>query len=396
MKIKDKLIQLAIGSARRAALAALPAAALSCGGRNVVNVSTAFAERGVLETTIMATGYIQPVEQVEVGTQVSGVVERIYVDFNSVVRKGDLLAELDKSTLNEKLSQARSNVTSAQSNLTYARQNFDRVTQLHNAKAATAVALEEAVNQLDQAQTSYDNALANLNTARVDLSYADIFSPIDGVVLDRSIAEGQTVAASFSTPTLFTIAEDLTKMQVEADVDEADIGRVREGQAVTFTVDAYPDDTFHGTVSQIRLQPTVTNNVVTYTVIVEAPNDDEKLFPGMTANITVVTASESGIVVPLSALTFRMTEETASRLNLPEETAMQGGPSMRSVWVKNGDRYESRTVAPGINDGVETIIESGLAEGEEVVLNVNLVSKKSDGEVASNPLMPGRPGGNRR
>ncbi|MCD8173756.1 MAG: efflux RND transporter periplasmic adaptor subunit [Alistipes sp.] len=396
MGITDKNKKPGFTAARVAALAVVPALALSCGGRNVVNVSTALAEPGRVETTIMATGYIQPVEQVEVGTQVSGVVERIYVDFNSVVRKGELLAELDKSTLNEKLSQARSNVTSAQSNLTYARQNFDRVTQLHNAKAATAVALEEAVNQLDQAQTSYDNALANLNTARVDLSYADIFSPIDGVVLDRSIAEGQTVAASFSTPTLFTIAEDLTKMQVEADVDEADIGRVREGQAVTFTVDAYPDDTFHGTVSQIRLQPTVTNNVVTYTVIVEAPNDDEKLFPGMTANITVVTDSESGLVVPLSALTFRMTAETASRLNLPEETAMQGGPSMQGVWVKNGDRYESRTVTPGINDGIETIILSGLAEGEEVVLNVSVATKKSDGEAASNPLMPGRPGGNRR
>lgn len=364
---------------------------VSCGGRNVIDVSTALAERGTVETNIMATGYIQPVEQVEVGTQVSGVVERIYVDYNSVVTKGQLLAELDKSTLNEKVSQAQSNVTSAKSALTYAEQNYNRTVQLYNAKAATEVALEEATNQLDQARTSYDNALSSLNTARVDLSYAEIYSPIDGVVLDREIAEGQTVASSFSTPTLFTIAEDLTQMQVEADVDEADIGQVREGQAVTFTVDAYPDDTFHGTVSQIRLQPTVTNNVVTYTVIVEAPNPDLKLFPGMTANITVVTESESGIVVPQNALAFRMTPDVAKRLDLPEETALQQPPSMQGLWVKTAGGYQPRTVTTGINDGVESIIESGLIEGEEVILNVSMVSKKSNNGAASNPLMPSPP-----
>ncbi|MCD8072900.1 MAG: efflux RND transporter periplasmic adaptor subunit [Alistipes sp.] len=371
------------------------ALAASCGRGKVMNISTAFAQRGTVEQSVMATGYIQPVEKVEVGTQVSGVIEEIYVDFNSMVKKGQLLAVLDKVSLEERLTQANATLASARSNLTYAQQNYDRTNQLFAAKAATTVALEEAVNRLEVAQTTYDDAEANVRTAQVNLSYAYIYSPIDGVVLDRSVAEGQTVAASFSTPTLFTIAEDLTKMQVEADVDEADIGQVHQGQRVTFTVDAYPDDVFEGTVSQVRLQPTVTNNVVTYTVIVEAPNPDFKLFPGMTANITVITLGESGLIVPASALVFRMTEDIASQLDIPAEDVTRVDYGSSGVWARNGDGYRYRPVTVGINDGVEAIIESGLEEGQEVLLNVNFVSKKSAGEAAANPLMPGRPGGRR-
>lgn len=378
--------------------AAISAAVMlaSCGGGKIMNLSTTFAERGTVEQNVMATGYIQPVEKVEVGTQVSGVIEEIYVDFNSVVKKGELLALLDKISLEESLTQANATLASAKSNLTYAQQNYDRTNQLFAAKAATTVALEEAVNQLEVAQTSYEDAQARVRTAQVNLSYAYIYSPIDGVVLDRSVAEGQTVAASFSTPTLFTIAEDLTKMQVEADVDEADIGQVKEGQRVTFTVDAYADDIFEGTVSQVRLQPTVTNNVVTYTVIVEAPNPDFKLFPGMTANITVITMSESGIIVPASALAFRMTDEIASGLDIPDGERARVTDGSIGVWARGGESYTYRPVTVGINDGVEAVIESGLTEGEEVILNINFVSKKNAGEAAANPLMPGRPGGNRR
>ncbi len=381
MKIKS----LKIAAAIAAAILTLS----SCGNKKVMNVSTAFAEYGVVEQSVMATGYIQPVEMVEVGTQVSGVIEEIYADFNSVVKKGDLLAVLDKVSLEERLTQANASLASARSNLTYAQQNYDRVNQLYNAKASTTVALEEAVNRLEVAQTSYEDAQANVRTAEVNLSYAYIYSPIDGVVLDRNVAEGQTVAASFSTPTLFTIAEDLTKMQVEADVDEADIGQVEVGQRVTFTVDAYPDDIFEGTVSQVRLQPTVTNNVVTYTVIVEAPNPDEKLFPGMTANITTVTRSESGIIVPSSALAFRMTPEIASRLEVGDQAVAESSGAGQGVWVSSSSGFSYRPVIAGINDGVEAVVESGLTEGDEVILNVNFVSKFG-AEAASNPLMPQR------
>jgi HlyD family secretion protein len=294
----------------------------------------------------MATGYIQPVDEVEVGTQVSGVIENLYADYNSHVKKGQLLAELDKLTLNEKLHQATAQLNSAKSDLALSNQQYNRVKQLHEAKAATDVALEEAVNRKAQAETAMEDAQANLSQAQVNLSYASIYSPIDGVVLKRAVNKGQTVAAMFSTPTLFTIAEDLTKMQVEADVDEADIGQVKLSQHVVFTVDAYPGESFNGTVSQIRISPKVTNNVVTYTVIVDAPNPEEKLFPGMTASIRINIQSEEGILVPMDALSM--------------------GKTLR---VKSNGQIEERDIQTGINDGVSVIARSGIAEGEEVIVS---------------------------
>ncbi|MBQ2499725.1 MAG: efflux RND transporter periplasmic adaptor subunit, partial [Bacteroidales bacterium] len=238
-----------------------------------------------VENTVTATGTLEPVETVEVGTQVSGKVVKIYVDFNSMVKKGDLLAELDKLTLNESMSRAQANLTSSESQLKYAKLTFERTKQLYEANAATLADYEAAQNTYTQAQMSMKNAQAQYDQARVDLGYADIYSPIDGVVLDRAVEVGQTVAASFSTPTLFTLANDLTRMQVEANVDEADIGQVKVDQRVTFTVDAYPEDVFNGKVNQIRMKPTTTSNVVTYTVIIDAPNPEQKLFPGMTASV---------------------------------------------------------------------------------------------------------------
>ena len=277
--------------------------ALTDNGKEL-EVTTAIVKEETLEMVVTATGNVQPLDKVEVGTQVSGVIEKIYVDFNSQVKKGQLLAELDKSTLSEKLVQAKAGLSGAESDLNFARQNYDRIKQLYDAKAATLTSFEDAANRLTQAQTSVANAKANLQQAQVSYRYAEIYSPIDGVILYRAVEQGQTVAASFNTPTLFTIANDLKRMKVEANVDEADIGQVRTGQAVRFTVDAYPDDVFAGTVQQIRLQPIVTNNVVTYAVIVEAPNPDEKLFPGMTASITVVVDSEKEVVASVSALNF--------------------------------------------------------------------------------------------
>lgn len=370
--------------------------------RNRLMLNTTTVQNETVEITVMATGYIQPVEEVEVGTQVSGVIDKIYVDYNSHVKAGDLLAELDKSTLQEKLVQANASLISAQSDLLYAEQNYSRTKKLHDAKAATDVSLEEAVNRLSQAKTSVDNARANANQAKVNLDYAYIFSPIDGVILDRAVNEGQTVAASFNTPTLFTIAEDLTKMQVEVDVDEADIGQIRVGQRAVFTVDAYTDDIFEGTVNQIRLQPVITNNVVTYTVIVEAPNPEEKLFPGMTANITIKVESETGVAVPLEAVNFRITDEIARQLEAAErkrieETKAQyasahstGRMNGNIVWVKKGEEVEPRTIETGINDGIYVIVKSGVNEGEEVVLSASVGKKGSNGDAARNPLMPRR------
>ena len=357
------------------------------GGKTVV-FNTATVSEGRLETIVMATGYIQPVEEVEVGTQVSGVIEEIYADYNSHVTKGQLLAKLETNTLEDKVTQARATLRSAQSELDYSRQNYERVKKLYDAKAATQVSYEEAVNRLSQAETSLENSQANLSQSEVNLSYAYIYSPIDGVVLERAVNSGQTVAASFNTPTLFTIAEDLTKMQVEADVDEADIGQVKVGQAVMFTVDAYPDETFHGTVMQVRLQPVVTSNVVTYTVIVEAPNPDEKLFPGMTANINITTAFESGLVVPVEAFNFHVTDDIASHYGNIERSAVQGG---RKVWVKQADRIVERDVQTGLGDGIYFIAHSGVSAGEEVVLSAAIGKK----EVKKNgvSLMPTPPRG---
>lgn len=374
-------------------------------GKKEVRINTSVVQQQTIEHTVMATGYVQPVEDVEVGTQVSGVIDKIYVDYNSVVKKGQLLAELDKSTLQEKLTQARASSNSSQSELNYAQQNYDRTKRLYAAKAATTVDMESADNQLAQAKASYANAKANLSQAEVNLSYAYIYSPIDGVVLDRSVNEGQTVAASFSTPTLFTIAEDLTKMQVEADVDEADIGQVKLGQPVTFTVDAFSDDVFQGTVSQIRLQPVVTNNVVTYTVIVEAPNPDEKLYPGMTANITIVVNSETGLTVPVEATNFRMTPEVAKMAGLsqkdvpaidPQQAPRRpangnGNGGKREVWVCSNGGMQPRQIETGIGDGVNLVVKSGLSAGDEVVLSVTLEKKNNSQNATANPLMPQRP-----
>lgn len=359
-------------------------------GKHELVVRTAPVETTKIENSVTATGYVQPVDKVEVGTQVSGVIEKIYVDYNTQVKRGQLLAELDKSTLSEKVSQGKASVASAESNLTYAQQNYERVKQLYDAKAATPAAYEEAVNKLTQANTEVVNAKANLHQAEVNYSYAEIYSPIDGIILDRAVEQGQTVAASFSTPTLFTIANDLKNMQVEADVDEADIGGVRNGQKVTFTVDSYPDDTFNGTVKQIRLQPTVTSNVVTYTVIIDAPNPDEKLYPGMTANVTITTQEIEGIGVLMEALNFRPANDIAKMMHLPPDVAT--GKKGQSVWVKTGDGYVRKDINVGTNDGVYVIVNSGLNKGEVVVLSAAL-EKKTDNkkDAASNPFMPKPP-----
>ena len=363
-----------------------------------------------VENTVTATGTIEPVETVEVGTQVSGKVEKIYVDFNDVVKKGQLMAELDKQTLNQSLSRAKASLTSSQSQLNYAKLSYERTKQLYEANAATLAAYQEAQNTYTQAQMSMKNAQASYDQARVDLAYAEIYSPIDGIVLDRAVEVGQTVAASFSTPTLFTLANDLTKMQVEADVDEADIGQVKAGQRVTFTVDAYMDDVFEGTVNQIRMKPTTTSNVVTYTVIIEAPNPDQKLFPGMTASVTIVTEEERGLAVPAEAFNFTPDEAVLKAIRKADKPEGQrpeppqgerpqmdksSATSHSVVWLKKGADMMPRPVKVGMSDGAYKIIEQGVQAGDSVVLSAQFVAKEKAVKKGENPFMPGPPGRNR-
>ena len=361
-----------------------------------------------VENTVTATGTIEPVETVDVGTQVSGKVEKIYVDFNDVVKKGQLMAELDKLTLNQNVSRARASLTSAESQLNYAKLSYERTKQLYESNAATLAAYQEAQNTYTQAQMSQKNAQAAYDQALVDLSYAEIYSPIDGVVLDRAVEVGQTVAASFSTPTLFTLANDLTKMQVEAAVDEADIGQVKIGQRVTFTVDAYTYETFEGTVNQIRMKATTTSNVVKYTVIISAPNPDLKLFPGMTANVTIITEEETGLAVPAEALNFTPDEQVLRNLQKPEmpkdgqrppmgEAPQMGTEpnSINMVWIQKNGNIMPRPVKVGMSDVAYRIIEEGLQAGDSVVLSAQYVAKEKQVKKGENPFMPGPPGKNK-
>ena len=421
MKKKTKIWLIILGIVVATIAAILIVKARKSANKELVIRTHAVGEYTV-ENTVTATGTIEPVETVEVGTQVSGKVEKIYVDFNDVVKKGDLLAELDKLTLNQSVSRAKASLTSAESQLNYARLTYERTKQLFEANAATLAAYQEAQNSYTQAQMSKKNAQAAYDQTLVDLSYAEIYSPIDGIVLDRAVEVGQTVAASFSTPTLFTLANDLTKMQVEADVDEADIGQVKEGQRVTFTVDAYMEDSFDGTVSQIRMKPTTTSNVVTYTVIIDAPNPDQKLFPGMTASVTIITEEQTGLAVPAEAFNFTPDEQVlkAMRKNHDKPEAgqrpeggrpepPQGGrldfskmdgakdPSAKPtmVWLKKGEEIMPRPVKVGMSDGAYRIVEQGLQAGDSVVLSAQYVVKEKAVKKGENPFMPGPPGRNR-
>lgn len=386
---------------------------LKKGKHGELQINTARCVTDSIEVTVTATGEIQPVYKVEVGTQVSGIVEHIYVDFNSVVKKGQLLAELDRSNLNEQLTQAQTSVSNANSNLTLAQQQYDRIKVLYDNKAATQEAYESAVNSLNQAKNQLKTAKSELSRANTNLSYATIYSPIDGVIMDKAVEEGQTVASSFSTPTLFTIANDLTQMQVEAAVDEADIGEVKAGQPVTFTVDAFPDDVFSGTVKEVRINPTVTSNVVTYTVIINAPNPESKLFPGMTANVSITTKKEIGTCIPMTALYTnidpmqqKILEKkgyTFKSLYKNQEELAQGLKNVdkKAVWVKRGEKnFEQVNVTVGLNNGVNTLVSGGIKMGDEVIVNISEamdMGKMPEGATGKeagkggSPFMPGPP-----
>lgn len=340
--------------------------------KETIVISEEPCTEGTIENTVTATGEIQPVYKVEVGTQVSGIVEKMYVDYNSEVKKGQLLAELDKSLLQEQVKQAQANLSTTQSSKALAQKNYDRVKKLYEQKAATQEEYDQAETSLEQAKNQLITAQSDYERARTNLKYAEIYSPIDGVILSKAVEEGQTVASSFSTPTLFTIAKNLTDMQLEAKVDEADIGQVKEGQQVRFSVDAFPSDLFNGTVRQIRLVPTVTSNVVTYTVIIDAPNDDGRLYPGMTANITIVTQQQQGLIIPFEAVKYTVDPPTETMIAKEGYTVerMKGNPDATTVFRLDGKTVAQQEIATGINDGANIIVESGLKAGDKVVLSI--------------------------
>lgn len=348
-----------------------------------------------LQNSVTATGTIEAVTSVTVGTQVSGIVNKLYVDYNSQVKKGQVIAELDKTNLLSELNTAKANMASAQSQLNYQSANMKRYQTLYQKGLVSADDYENALLTYRQTKEQVATAKEQVQRAQTNLGYATITSPIDGTVISKSVEEGQTVAASFNTPELFTIAKDLTNMQVVADVDEADIGAVKEGDRVTFTVDAYPDDTFEGTVKQVRLQATTTNNVVTYEVVISAQNADLKLKPGLTANVTIYTQERTGVLaVANKSLRFTPTKETVGK-----DMKIVDCKGKNKVWTLDGKTLTAHPVSIGQTDGMHTEITKGLKAGQQIVTEivVNTPDDDSDDQQQSQGLIGGpRPRGKKK
>ena len=383
---------------------------------------TATVKRGKISNTVTATGTLEAIETVDVGTQVSGVINKLYVDFNSEVKKGQLLAEIDKRPLQSQLDQSKANLDAAVAELNFQKATYDRNKALFEKKLISQADYDQVVFNYETSKANLMNARSTYERNKINLDYATISSPIDGVVLNRAVQQGQTVAASFNTPTLFSIANDLTRMKVEASVDEADIGQVKNGQRVEFTVDAYPDLKFPGTITQVRLQPVITSNVVTYTVIIDAPNPDKKLMPGMTATSTIfVQEADDNLLIPINAAKFKPDSlmvraylEARGVRNGNKTTSAKGGetgyprteggnsflnrmnadPNRIRVWVKKENRIYPVHVEINISDGINYGIKSGLNEGDSVILTMKQSSSgtklKSTGQARS-PFMPTPP-----
>lgn len=340
-----------------------------------------------LQNSITATGTIEAVTSVTVGTQVSGIVNKLYVDYNSVVKKGQVIAELDKTNLISELNTAKANLASTESNLSYQSANMKRYQTLYKKGLVSADEYENALLTYRQAKEQVVSSRENVQKAQTNLGYATITSPIDGTVISKSVEEGQTVAASFNTPELFTIAKDLKNMQVIANVDEADIGGVAVGNRVNFTVDAYPDDTFEGVVKQVRLEATTTNNVVTYEVVISAPNADLKLKPGLTANVTIFTKEQADILsVANKALRFTPTKETVGK-----DMKIVDCKGKNKVWTLNGNTLTAHSVNIGQSDAMHTQIISGIKAGQSVVTEivVDASEDEEDSQQQSQGLISG-------
>lgn len=344
-----------------------------------VTFDTAKVELANIKNSVTATGSVEPVTSVTVGTQVSGIISRLYVDYNTVVKKGQIIAELDKTNLISELNTAKANLSSAQSSLNYESANYKRYATLFKKGLVSADEYESAKLNFEKAKDQVAQSREMVQKAQTNLSYAIITSPIDGVVISKSVEEGQTVAASYATPELFTIAKDLKDMQVVANVDEADIGDVKEGERVSFTVDAYPNDTFEGVVKQVRQEATTTNNVVTYEVVISAPNSELKLKPGLTANVTIYTAERQNVLcVSTKALRFTPTQDLIKGCKIVD------CKGKNKVWTREGNTFKAHAVQIGMSDGIHTEILSGVSKGLEIITDAKAANENDDEQAENN------------
>ena len=361
-----------------------------------------------IRNSVTATGTIEPVTEVEVGTQVSGIIDKIHVDYNSVVTKGQLIAEMDRATLQSELASQQATYDGAKAEYEYQKKNYERSKGLHEKSLISDTDFEQALYNYQKAKSSYDSSKASLAKAERNLAYATITSPIDGVVISRDVEAGQTVASGFETPTLFTIAADLTQMQVVADVDEADIGGVVEGQRASFTVDAYPNDVFEGVVTQIRLgdasstsSTSTTTTVVTYEVVISAPNPDLKLKPRLTANVTIYILDKKDVLsVPNKALRF-----TPEKPLIGNNDIVKDCEGEHKLWTREGTTFTAHPVEVGISNGISTEIISGISEGTKVVTEATIGAMPGENVAAEgnqesggerSPFMPGPPGSKKK
>lgn len=367
--------------------------------KHKVTYATDTVSRAEISNSVTATGTVEPVTKVEVGTQVSGIIDKLYADYNSVVKKGQLIAEMDRVTLLSELSSRQAAYDGAKSEYEYQQKNYARNKALHAKNLISDTDYEQTVYNYEKAKSTFDSSKADLAKAQRNLSYTTITSPIDGIVINRAVEEGQTVAAGFSTPTLFTIAADLTQMQVVANVDEADIGGVEEGQRVTFNVDAYPNDIFDGQVTQVRLEATTTNNVVTYEVVISAHNPDLKLKPGLTANVTIYTLDKKDVLsIPSKALRF-MPEVPL----IGKEDIVKDCQGEHKVWTREGNVFTAHPVQIGISNGTRTEITGGIAEGTTIVTEATVgampgenAAPEAGGNQEKSPFMPSHPGSKKK
>jgi HlyD family secretion protein len=367
---------------------------------------TTTVEKGDVNVVVTATGSMNALTTVQVGTQVSGTISKLFVDFNSVVKKGDVIAILDTTFLAAAKEDADAAKQKAEVQVAQSKREFDRAKKLFDDKVTAQVDFDLALSNYETAQTILRSAKAQVSRATINLQYATILAPISGVIISRNIDVGQTVIASFNTPTLFTIANDLTKMQVQANVDEADIGQIKVGQKVNFNVDAYPYDVFKGEIKQVRLQPAIVQNVVNYVVIIDVPNPDLKLMPGLTANIEVNIESHKDIFkIPANAISFNPPSDYFDQLNQlsdstnnfwkrklaqPFDASKTKGENKITegfIWIKKGVNIFPIPVKIGLSDGTYAEISGDVKVGDEVATGVNH-NQDVQKTTTSNPFMP--------
>lgn len=373
----------------------------SCDKKQTLNLDTVKAERGELSETVTATGTIESVTQVDVGTQVTGIIDKLYADYNTVVTKGQLIAEIEKTLLQSYLTSAEANVESARLTYEYNRTNYNRDTALHDKQLISDYEFQTSKKEYEVSKTAYDKAKADKVRAAKNLNYAEIYSPIDGIVISREVEVGQTVVSNMNVANLYTIA-DLDNMQVIGNVDEADIGKIKVGQAVVFSVDAYSDEQFEGQVTQVRLNPTTESNVVTYEVVVAASNPGHKLIPGLTANLIIYTMRENNVLLlPTKAFTFKPRNIDDKKIPQPSDIDSGNltlGDRQRCVWIVNDDKLIPKVVTIGASNGLKTRILDGLTENEIVATGYSIASDGGGGipEGERSPFAPQPPGRNKK